>query len=90
MKECKKMDSVLRNEIKRDFDFGAKVFDREQFEAELLKKFNKVEIRKIEETTKGEAPIGIKLAQKDETFYDPLGAGDISAIGGPLHGPGAR
>jgi len=41
------MDSMLRSEIHRQFDFGGKVFDPEQFEADLLKKFNKVELRKV-------------------------------------------
>jgi hypothetical protein len=82
---AKSMDSVLMREIRHSINFGEKIFDPEQLEAKLLAKFNKVELRKIDDKPKkalvahdseeeekvGELPLSQPLNSKRDA-HDPL------------------
>ncbi len=47
MSQC--MDSLLKKEFHHSEDFGTKVLNQEQLEAQLFAKFNKVELKRIDE-----------------------------------------
>ena len=43
------MDSLLKKEFHHSKDFGTKVLNQEQLEAQLFAKFNRVELKRIDE-----------------------------------------
>ena len=91
------MDSLLKKELHHSEDFGKKVLNQEQLEAQLFAKFNKVELKRIDEKPKKrridysdseDEKVG-ELPKRDASkIFDPLrfmenNLGDISVIGGP-------
>lgn len=91
------MDSLLKKEFHHSEDFGKKVLNQEQLEAQLFAKFNKVELKRIDEKPKkrridfsdSEDEKVKELPKRDASkIFDPLrfmenNLGDISVIGGP-------